>query len=58
MTVRPIVISGEPVLHEPAAVVTKFDAELEQLVQDMFDTMDEAPGVGLAAPQIGVGFRL
>ena len=58
MTVRPIVISGEPVLHEPAAPVTKFDDELRILVQDMFDTMDEAPGVGLAAPQVGVGLQV
>ena len=58
MTVRPIVISGEPVLHKPAAPVTKFDDELRTLVQDMFDTMDEAPGVGLAAPQVGVGLQV
>lgn len=58
MTVRPIVISGDPVLHQPAMPVLKFDAGLAQLVQDLFDTMDEAPGVGLAAPQIGVGLQL
>lgn len=58
MTVRPIVISGEPVLHKPAAPVTTFDDELRTLVQDMFDTMDEAPGVGLAAPQVGVGLQV
>lgn len=54
MSVRPIVISGEPVLHSPAEPVTKFDADLHALVQDMFDTMEAAPGVGLAAPQIGI----
>jgi peptide deformylase len=58
MPVRPIVISGDPVLHSPAKTVTQFDSQLKQLVQDMYDTMDEAPGVGLAAPQIGVGLRV
>lgn len=54
MAVRPIVISGSPVLHTPAARVEKFDAALAHLIEDMLDTMDAAPGVGLAAPQIGV----
>ena len=58
MTVRPIVISGDPVLHEPAKPVTEFNDELRKLVQDMYDTMDEAPGVGLAAPQVGVGLQV
>lgn len=58
MTIRPIVITGEPVLHSPAKEVTEFNDELRQLVQDMFETMDKAPGVGLAAPQIGVGLRI
>ena len=58
MTVRPIVISGDPVLHSPATPVTSFDAELRQLITDMYETMDEAPGVGLAAPQIGVPLRV
>jgi peptide deformylase len=58
MTVRPIVISGDPVLHQSAAPVTAFDSALAELISDMFDTMDEAPGVGLAAPQIGVGLRV
>lgn len=58
MAIRPIVIRGEAVLHEPAAAVTAFDAELQNLIQDLFDTMDAAPGVGLAAPQIGVGLRV
>lgn len=56
--IRPILIYGDPALHQLALEVTVFDKELEQLVQDLFDTMDEAPGVGLAAPQIGVGLRL
>ncbi|WP_295699255.1 peptide deformylase [Lapillicoccus sp.] len=58
MAVRPVVITGDPVLHRPAGRVESFDDELAQLVQDMFDTMDAAHGVGLAAPQIGVGRRL
>lgn len=58
MTIRAIYISGEPVLHQVAEPVTVFDAELEQLISDMYETMDLAPGVGLAAPQIGVGLRV
>ena len=58
MTIRPIVITGEPVLHVRAAEVTTFDDKLRELVRDMYETMDKAPGVGLAAPQIGVGLRV
>jgi peptide deformylase len=58
MAVRPVVITGEPVLHRPASRVQSFDDELADLVRDMFDTMDAAHGVGLASPQIGVGLRL
>lgn len=58
MTVHPIVISGEPVLHRRASEVKSFDADLRRLVQDMSETMDAAHGVGLAAPQIGVGLRI
>ena len=58
MTIRPIVITGEPILHQRAAEVTQFNDELKTLVADMFETMDKAPGVGLAAPQIGVGKRI
>jgi peptide deformylase len=58
MAALPIRITGEPVLHEVAQPVTVFDAGLTQLVGDMFETMKEAPGVGLAAPQVGVGLRL
>jgi peptide deformylase len=46
------------VLHSPASPVTDFDDALRSLVDDMFETMDEAPGVGLAAPQVGVPLRL
>ena len=56
--IRPICITGAPVLHQRAQEVTEFDQELRDLVQDMFETMDAAPGVGLAAPQIGVGLRV
>jgi len=58
MAVRAIVISGDPVLHSPAAPIVEFDDDLRILVQDMFETMDAAPGVGLAAPQVGVGLRV
>ncbi|MEP6800245.1 MAG: peptide deformylase [Lapillicoccus sp.] len=58
MAVRPIVITGEPVLHRPARWVDAFDEELAALVTDMYESMDAAHGVGLAAPQIGVGLRL
>ncbi len=58
MTIRRICITGEPVLHTRAKEVEVFDDELRQLVADMYDTMDKAPGVGLAAPQIGVDLRV
>ncbi|WP_295702323.1 peptide deformylase [Lapillicoccus sp.] len=58
MAVRPIVITGEPVLHQTARRVEAFDAELVDIVADMYETMDVAHGVGLAAPQIGVPLRL
>jgi peptide deformylase len=58
MTIRPICITGNPVLHSKALEVVHFDEELSQLVEDMYDTMDEAPGVGLAAPQVGVNLRV
>jgi peptide deformylase len=58
MAVLPIRISGDPVLHAPAIPVTDFDESLSDLVADMFDTMAAAPGVGLAAPQVGVGLRV
>lgn len=58
MTVRPIVITGEPVLHRRAAAVEVIDDDVRDLVHDMFETMDVANGVGLAAPQVGVGLRI
>jgi peptide deformylase len=56
--VRPIRLFGDPVLRTPAQPVTDFDKELRTLVQDLTDTMLQAPGAGLAAPQIGVGLRV
>src|SRR5947209_19642859 len=56
--VRPIRLFGDRVLRTPAEPVHDFDAELRRLVQDLTDTMMDAPGVGLAAPQIGVGLRV
>jgi len=49
---------GEPSLREVSKPVEAFDADLEKLVADMFETMYAAPGVGLAAPQVGVNVRL
>ncbi|HEX4978132.1 MAG TPA: peptide deformylase [Nocardioides sp.] len=58
MAIQPIRLFGDPVLRTPAAPVTDFDKELRTLVKDLTDTMVEAPGAGLAAPQIGVGLRV
>jgi peptide deformylase len=58
MSVKPIRIFGDPVLRTPAAPVETFDKELRQLVADLTSTMLDAPGVGLAAPQIGVSLRV
>jgi peptide deformylase len=57
MAVRPIRIVGDPVLHQPTRPIEEFDDELRILVEDMFDTMDAAGGVGLAANQVGVDLR-
>jgi peptide deformylase len=56
--IYPIVKFGNPVLERPAAPVTDFDDELKKLVEDMFESMYAAHGVGLAAPQIGIPKRL
>jgi peptide deformylase len=58
MTVRPIVALGNAVLRNKARKVSRFDAALRTLVQDMIETMRDAPGVGLAAPQIGVPLQV
>src|SRR6185312_13962832 len=56
--IYPIVKFGNSVLETPAAPVTEFGNELKKLVEDMFESMYEAKGVGLAAPQIGISKRL
>ncbi len=58
MSVRPIRLFGDPVLRTPAVPVVDFDRELRRLVQDLTDTMLDAPGSGLAAPQLGVSLRV
>ena len=58
MSIKPIRLFGDPVLRTPAEPVVDFDAELRKLVADLTDTMQDAPGLGLAAPQIGVGLRV
>jgi peptide deformylase len=55
---RPILRYGEPPLHRPAAPVATFDDALQALVDDMIQTMYGAPGIGLAATQIGVSLRI
>jgi peptide deformylase len=55
---RRLVRYGEPGLNRPAAPVTEFDESLQRLIDDMVDTMYAAPGVGLAAPQVGVPLRV
>ncbi len=56
--IYPIVKFGNPVLEKPAEKVTVFDEALKQLVEDMFESMYAARGVGLAAPQIGIPSRI
>jgi peptide deformylase len=58
VSVQPIRLFGDPVLRTPAEPVVDFDKELRTLVKDLQETMLDAPGVGLAAPQIGVGLRV
>ncbi len=58
MSIQPIRLFGDPVLTTPAALVDTFDRELRRLVKDLIDTMNDAPGAGLAAPQIGVPLRV
>jgi peptide deformylase len=55
---RPIVRYGADVLHQPAAPVEAMTPEIQKLIDDMIQTMYAAPGVGLAAPQVGVGVRI
>ncbi|MDX9992249.1 MAG: peptide deformylase [Anaerolineales bacterium] len=58
MALRTIVTTPEPVLRRKAQTVTRFDEKLQTLIDDMVETMREAPGVGLAAPQVGVAERV
>ena len=58
MPVQPIRLFGDPVLRTPAEAVRDFDKELRTLVADLTDTMLDAPGAGLAAPQLGVSLRV
>ncbi len=58
MSVRDIRLFGDPVLRSVAAPVVDFDKQIRSLVQDLTDTMLDAPGAGLAAPQLGVGLRV
>ncbi|WP_433888173.1 peptide deformylase [Streptomyces sp. CA-111067] len=58
MSVKPIRLFGDPVLRMTAQPVTTFDNELRTLVKDLTDTMQDAPGAGLAAPQLGVSLRV
>jgi peptide deformylase len=56
--IRPILRHGASVLHRQAASVTELTPDIQHLIDDMIQTMYAAPGVGLAAPQIGVGLRI
>jgi peptide deformylase len=58
MAIRPIVRYGDPVLHAPASPVERIDDDVRRLLDDMVETMYAAPGIGLAAPQIGVPLRV
>jgi len=56
--IRPILVVGNPVLRQKAKRVSQIDKSIQRLIDDMIETMKAAPGVGLAAPQIGVPLRL
>jgi len=58
MAIRPIVRYGDPVLHAPSAPVERIDDAIRSLLADMVQTMYAAPGIGLAAPQVGVPLRV
>jgi peptide deformylase len=58
VAIQPIRLFGDPILRTKAVEVVDFDKELRRLVEDLTDTMLDAPGAGLAAPQIGVGLRV
>jgi peptide deformylase len=56
--IRPILRYGDEVLHQPAATVAEITADIHQLIDDMVQTMYAAPGIGLAATQVGVALRI
>src|SRR5580693_8839773 len=58
MAIRDIRLFGDPILRTAADLVTDFDKQLRSLVKDLTQTLDDAEGAGLAAPQIGVGLRV
>lgn len=58
MTIKPLIILPDPLLRQVSQPVERVDSELTQLVDDMLETMYEAPGIGLAAIQVGVPRRL
>jgi peptide deformylase len=58
MAIRPVRLFGDPILRTVADPVTDFDKQLRNLVKDLTQTLDDAQGAGLAAPQIGVGLRV
>lgn len=58
MAIRKIVLHPDPILKEKAKKVTKFNERLHKLLDDMAETMYDAPGVGLAAPQVGISKRV
>lgn len=58
MPIRPILTADEPILRERAKKVTRFDASLHRLLEEMVETMRDAPGIGLAANQIGVPLQV
>ncbi len=56
--IRPMLRYGAPVLHAPASPVAEITPEIDRLIDDMVETMYAAPGIGLAAPQVGVALRI
>jgi peptide deformylase len=56
--IRPILRYGDELLHQPVAPVHEITPEIQQLIDDMIETMYAAPGIGLAAPQVGVPLRI
>ena len=54
MTIKPLIILPDPLLRVVSKPFERFDAETKRLASDMLDTMYDAPGIGLAAPQLGI----